>query len=37
VGNLGAVTADEIACHGRPASLRLSLPPLGALYLAPSK
>jgi 1,4-alpha-glucan branching enzyme len=35
LGNLGAVTADDQACHGRPASLRLTLPPLAALYLAP--
>jgi 1,4-alpha-glucan branching enzyme len=35
VGNFGAVTADQMAFHNRPMSLRLSLPPLGALYLAP--
>ena len=35
MGNLGAVTADDVACHARPASLRLTLPPLSALYLAP--
>ena len=35
MGNLGAVTADDIPCHARPASLRLTLPPLAALYLAP--
>jgi 1,4-alpha-glucan branching enzyme len=34
-GNLGAVTADDVACHGRPASLRLTLPPLAAVYLTP--
>jgi 1,4-alpha-glucan branching enzyme len=34
-GNLGAVTADEHAFHARPASLRLTLPPLAALYLKP--
>jgi 1,4-alpha-glucan branching enzyme len=37
VGNLGAATAQAIACHGRPASLRLTLPPLAALYLSPAK
>jgi 1,4-alpha-glucan branching enzyme len=35
LGNLGAVTADEVSCHARPASLRLTLPPLAALYLKP--
>jgi 1,4-alpha-glucan branching enzyme len=36
MGNLGAVTADDVHCHGRPASLRLTLPPLAALYLKPA-
>jgi 1,4-alpha-glucan branching enzyme len=35
LGNLGVVTADDQPCHGRPASLRLTLPPLAALYFAP--
>ena len=35
LGNLGAVTADDAPFHGRPASLRLTLPPLAALYLKP--
>jgi 1,4-alpha-glucan branching enzyme len=30
VGNLGGVAYDNIACHGRPYSLNLNLPPLGA-------
>ena len=30
MGNLGSVVADDVACHGRPASLRLTLPPLSA-------
>ena len=34
MGNLGTVTADDVPCHARPASLRLTLPPLAALYLA---
>ncbi|NBB73461.1 MAG: 1,4-alpha-glucan branching protein GlgB [Bacteroidetes bacterium] len=33
VGNGGTIEADDIAHHGRPASLALSLPPLGALVL----
>jgi 1,4-alpha-glucan branching enzyme len=33
VGNLGAVTAEPAAWHGRPCSLSLTLPPLGALFL----
>ena len=35
IGNLGTVIADDIPFHARPASLRLTLPPLAALYLAP--
>jgi 1,4-alpha-glucan branching enzyme len=31
VGNSGMVTADEIASHGRPASLCLTLPPLATM------
>ena len=37
MGNLGTVTADAIPFHARPASLRLTLPPLAALYLAPAR
>ncbi|PSQ86227.1 MAG: hypothetical protein BRD30_09865, partial [Bacteroidetes bacterium QH_2_63_10] len=33
VGNAGAVHADAIGQHGRPHSLELTLPPLGALVL----
>jgi 1,4-alpha-glucan branching enzyme len=32
-GNLGGVEAEESAFHGRPWSLELALPPLGAVYL----
>ena len=35
VGNLGAVTAVEEPWHGQPASVRLRVPPLGAIWLAP--
>ncbi|HZL20697.1 MAG TPA: 1,4-alpha-glucan branching protein GlgB [Polyangia bacterium] len=35
MGNFGAVTADEIPFHNRPLSLRLTLPPLAALYFSP--
>src|SRR5665213_3345740 len=34
MGNFGAVTADEIPFHNRPLSLRLTLPPLAALYFS---
>ena len=34
-GNGGSVAADEIAIHGRPCSLSLTLPPLGVLFLQP--
>jgi len=33
VGNLGGVYATERPVHGRPYSLELTLPPLGALFL----
>jgi len=35
VGNLGAMEATPVPCHGRPHSLVLTLPPLGVLFLAP--
>ena len=33
IGNYGAIAADDIACHGRPCSLRLNLPPLAVVFL----
>ncbi|GAA3197942.1 1,4-alpha-glucan branching protein GlgB [Actinocorallia longicatena] len=33
VGNLGEVTASDEPWHGRPASVTLRVPPLGALWL----
>jgi 1,4-alpha-glucan branching enzyme len=33
IGNLGGVTAENVPAHGRPFSLTLTLPPLGALFL----
>ncbi|MCB0972079.1 MAG: alpha amylase C-terminal domain-containing protein [Acidimicrobiales bacterium] len=35
VGNLGAVVADGPPAHGQPASARVTLPPLGVLWLEP--
>ncbi len=35
VGNLGAVEAIEEEWHGRPASVVLRVPPLGAVWLVP--
>jgi 1,4-alpha-glucan branching enzyme len=37
VGNMGGVLAQETPYNGRPASLRLTLPPLGALFLKMEK
>jgi 1,4-alpha-glucan branching enzyme len=34
-GNLGGVEAAPLPTHGRPYSLALTLPPLGALFLRP--
>jgi 1,4-alpha-glucan branching enzyme len=34
-GNVGGVEAAPVPSHGRPCSLNLTLPPLGALFLAP--
>jgi 1,4-alpha-glucan branching enzyme len=36
VGNLGSVTAVPEPWHGMPASAAITIPPLGALWLAPS-
>jgi 1,4-alpha-glucan branching enzyme len=33
-GNQGGVQAEAISSHGRPFSLNLTLPPLGALFLS---
>ncbi len=35
VGNLGGVTALEEPFHGRPFSLKITLPPLGAVFFSP--
>jgi len=32
-GNLGAVEAAPLPCHGRPYSLPITVPPLGAVFL----
>ena len=37
VGNLGAVAAEEVPWHARPASARLRVPPLGAVWLVPEE
>jgi 1,4-alpha-glucan branching enzyme len=37
MGNGGAVWAAPEPAHGRPASLRLTVPPLGFLMLKPSR
>ncbi|MHB1064523.1 MAG: 1,4-alpha-glucan branching protein GlgB [Georgenia sp.] len=36
VGNLGRVAAEELSWHGRPASVRLRVPPMGAVFLVPA-
>lgn len=33
VGNLGAVTAEDVPWHARPASASISVPPLGTVWL----
>jgi len=33
IGNLGGAEALAASTHGRPFTLRLTLPPLGALFL----
>ncbi len=33
MGNLGGVNAEQLPIHGRPYSLKLTLPPLSALFL----
>ena len=34
--NEGTIDASSVAWHGRPYSLSITLPPLGAVFLAPS-
>jgi 1,4-alpha-glucan branching enzyme len=36
VGNMGTVHAEDVPCHGRPYSVTLRVPPLGALWLRPA-
>jgi 1,4-alpha-glucan branching enzyme len=33
-GNVGGVQAEQVAMHHRPFSVRLSLPPLAAVFFA---
>jgi 1,4-alpha-glucan branching enzyme len=35
VGNMGVVQAIDVACHGRPHSLCLTLPPLSMVLFEP--
>jgi 1,4-alpha-glucan branching enzyme len=37
VGNLGGVTAEEVAWHDQPYSAEVTLPPLGVLWLVPDE
>ncbi|UYG15986.1 1,4-alpha-glucan branching protein GlgB [Brachybacterium huguangmaarense] len=37
VGNLGRVDAEQVPMHGREHSVRLSVPPLGAVILVPER
>ncbi len=37
LGNGGGLMADEVASHGRPWSLNLTLPPLAAVVLEPAR
>jgi len=36
VGNGSHINAEDVSWHGRPASLRLTLPPLAAILLTPN-
>ena len=35
VGNMGAVRAEDVPWHGRPASAEMTLPPLATIWLRP--
>jgi 1,4-alpha-glucan branching enzyme len=37
VGNFGRVDSEAIPWNGRPCSVRLTLPPLGAIFLRPTR
>jgi 1,4-alpha-glucan branching enzyme len=36
-GNMGGITASPLPVHGRPYSLNMTLPPLGAVVLRPGR
>jgi 1,4-alpha-glucan branching enzyme len=36
VGNLGSVIAEEVPWHGQPFSARITVPPLGGVWLEPA-
>jgi 1,4-alpha-glucan branching enzyme len=36
-GSSGSIVADTVSAHGRPRSVELDLPPLGALFLVPER
>ncbi len=35
MGNMGAVSAQDVSEHGRPCSIQITLPPLAAVYFTP--
>ena len=35
-GNQGGMQAEELSSHGRPYSVTVVLPPLGAIFLSPA-
>ena len=37
MGNLGRVEAEDLPWNGRPASVRLRVPPMGAVFLRPAQ
>lgn len=37
VGNMGEVYAEDVPWNGRPSSVQLRIPPLGAIWLRPSQ
>jgi 1,4-alpha-glucan branching enzyme len=36
-GSTGSIVADTVSAHGRPRSVEVDLPPLGALFLVPER
>jgi 1,4-alpha-glucan branching enzyme len=37
MGNLGGVFSEDVPWHGKPCSVKITLPPLAVLYFKPER